>query len=334
MFGDSLYSLTATFALAIGDAPAATLLNLPLGGGGRVFKNEHSRALPTDRVFGLYHHFQNALESSSPTNSFRPADANLDRYTFGFEKTFFDGVGSVELRMPFSSPVSLSTPGTNYQTQSVGDLVVTLKGLLYADENQAVSLGLGINTPTGSDLQVSLMNPLSTASVTIHNNATHLIPFIAYQAAPTEDFFFHSFLQIDTPTNANSVQIRTSGPSIGGGPPPVDPSIKDATLLFVDASLGYWLFRDPDAQWLTGLAGLLELHYTGSLNPVHVTPGRQLPVSFTANTNRIEVVNLTIGLHTQISRSTIIRAGYVTPLGNDEHRFFDSEVTLAVIFRM
>ena len=200
---------------------------------------------------------------------------------------------------------------------------------MYADETQLVALGLAVNAPTGSDLDVTLPN-FGNVNFTLYNDATHLVPFIAYQAAPTDEFFIHGFLQCDTPTNANSVQIRKPTAPVGQIE---NRKLTDQTLLFADVSFGYWLFRDPEANWLTGLAGLLELHYTTALNRADVTSDSTGLVSFGNNTGRFDVLNLTIGLHTELTRSTIIRAGYVTPLRDDDHRFFDNEVTIAVLFR-
>lgn len=335
MVGDSFLPLTATIRSGMSDGQTTSVeqttsvLDLPLAGGSRRFKNEHSRAMPTDRVFGTYHHFQNALEANSLTPGVQSTDANVDRFTLGIEKTFFEGNASVELRLPLSVPVSLTTPDTLYRTDTVGDLVVTLKGLLYSDESQAVALGLAINTPTGSDLDVTLPNSVAGgANFTLNNNALHLIPFLAYQAAPTEDFFVNTFLQLDTPTNANSVQVRNPGAQAVE-----NLKVTDQTLMYIDTSFGYWLFRDPEAEFLTGLAGLIELHYTTALNSADVVADRDQIVTFGANSGSLDALNLTIALHTEIARSTIIRAGYVTPLRDGNHRFFDSEFTIAVIFR-
>lgn len=329
MFGDSFGSISAQVRLT-GTATNATgrnFVDLPIAGGSRQFKNEHSRALPTDRVFGLYHHFQNALESTSSNGSFRPANANIDRFTVGFEKTFFEGNASLEMRMPFSAPVSLSTPGSNYEMQSVGDLVVTLKGLLYSDESQAFAVGLAVGAPTGSDVDVNLPNS-GPSSFTLYNDATHLIPFIAYQAAPTEDFFFNGFLQFDTPTNANSAQVRGPGPTVS------NLSVTNQTLMFADASFGYWWYRDPENEGLSGLASVLELHYTTAVNDADIVADRSQIVTFGANTGHFDVVNLTLGLQANVGSSAIIRAGYVTPLRSSPHRFFDNEISVAVIFRL
>lgn len=328
MFGDSFIPLNATITIGTPTAGQPKgVLDLPLAGGSRRFKNEHARALPTDRVFGTYHHFHNALEANALTPGFRSTDANVDRFTLGFEKTFAEGNASVELRLPMSVPVSLSSPDALYRTDTVGDLVVTLKGLLYSDESQAFALGLAINTPTGNDLNVSLPNSgAGGTNLTLDNNALHLIPFLAYQAAPTDDFFFNGFLQFDSPTNSNSAQVRNNAA--------VDNlKITDQTLMYVDTSFGYWLFRDPEAEFLTGLAGLLELHYTTALTSADVAADRNNVVTFGSNAGSLDAINMTFALHTEIARNTIIRAGYVTPLRDGNHRFFDSEFTIAVIFR-
>ena len=329
MFGDSFGSVTAQIQImdmAVGKA--INIVDLPIAGGSRQFKNEFSRAMPTDRVFGLYHHFQNALESSSSNGSFRPSNANIDRFTAGFEKTFFEGNASVEMRMPFSSPVSLASPASNYQMQSVGDLIVTLKGMVYSDESQAVALGLAVAAPTGSDLNVNVPQSVAgPANFTFYNNATHLIPFIAYQAAPTEEFFFNGFLQFDTPTNANTVQVRSPGGAVD------NLSVTNQTLMFVDTSFGSWWYRDPEAEFLSGLASVFELHYTTAVTNAEIVADKARIVTFGANAGHFDVLNLTLGLQANIARSMSIRAGYVTPLRSSPHRFFDNELAVSVVYR-
>ncbi len=97
----------------------------------------------------------------------------------------------MELRLPMSVPVSLSSPDALYRTDTVGDLVVTLKGLLYSDESQAFALGLAINTPTGNDLNVSLPNSgTDGTNLTLDNNALHLIPFLALPSRSDGRFLF------------------------------------------------------------------------------------------------------------------------------------------------
>ncbi len=135
----------------------------------------------------------------------------------------------------------LATQVATSSTNAVGDLVVTLKGQLYSDESQAVAIGLAINTPTGNNLCVSLPNSGDGgAELAVSNNVVQLIPFLAYQAAPTDDFFFNSFRQFDAPANDNSVQVRNLGPNT------VDHrKLTVQSLLYLDSSFGYWLFATP-----------------------------------------------------------------------------------------
>lgn len=326
MFGDSFGSLSGITFTTVTDSGDVTsrsapgAIRLPKTGGARVFKNEQSRALPTDRVFGLYHHFENALQLEN-------ADANVDVYTLGVEKTFLEGNTSIELRMPLNNPVGLSSgaTGQSFQTHAAGDLIVTFKALLYSDDSQGVSLGLAVNTPTGSDLTVHNRDDNGDSTFTLKNDATHLIPFIAYQAAPNDDLFFNGFLQFDTPTNANTVDARF-------GSNRTVTSVRDQTLMYVDASFGYWLFRDEESEFLTGLAGLLELHYTTALNRADNVDLDF--VHFGEGSGRFNVFNLTTGVQANIGRSTMVRAAFVAPLRNDPNRFFDSEVSLAIVFRL
>jgi len=55
-------------------------------------------------------------------------------------------------------------------------------------------------------------------------------------------------------------------------------------------------------------------------------------VTFVTNTGSFDTFNLTSGSHTKFAHSTIIHAGYVTPLRDGNHRFFDNEFNVAVIF--
>ena len=330
MFGDSRVPLTARIQNANRNEFD---VNLPFGGGSHRFKNEHGQALPTDRVFGLYHHFENAINVTPLEPGTSSASRDLDRFTLGFEKTFLDGNASVELRLPMSSTVGVSTPDIVYRSETVGDLVVTLKGLLYADDEQAWSMGLAVVTPTGRDVTVvSPTSGASGASLKLENDAAHFVPFIAFQATPTDDFFIHSYLQLDTPTNPYSAQsVVTTGPT---SPSSVrNFRVTDQTLLYADIALGHWWFRDAEAQFLSGLASLLELHYTTALTSPDQVSLKDNFVSFGSQSSGNDVVNLTIGLHAEFARSTSLRVGYVTPLRNDNHRYFDNEITVALVYR-
>ncbi len=292
--------------------------DLPLGGGMRRFKNEHARALPTDRVFFLYNHFHNALrfqtQNSSTTDS-------VDQFTFGFERKSDDDQWSFELRMPFSGDADLSGDGVSVQSNGVGNLVGTLKRLLYSDPTFAAAVGLAVVVPTGSDSSVTFRN--SNARIDFENESVHLLPYIALQSSPDDNWFFHAFCQVDIAANENEVSL------VGNGFTDSD-SLADQTLLYLDGSAGYWWYQSTDDSGLTGLASVVELHYTTTLNDADTA---NLNGAIIGNIeNRYDVLNLTAGVHSEWSGNTAIRVAVVVPLDRDE-RFFDSETQVSVIRR-
>ena len=292
--------------------------DLPLGGGMRRFKNEHARALPTDRVFFLYNHFHNALDIRGNGQA---ATDSVDQFTFGFEKTSSDGQWSFELRMPFSGEADLSAAGVNVQSDGVGNLVATLKRLLYSDSTVAAAFGLAVVAPTGSDASVTFAG--SNDRLDFRNESTHLLPYLAIQMTPDDNWFFHAFCQVDVAANSNTVSITSNGVEESH-------SLADQTLLYLDGSLGYWWYQATDDEGLTGLASVVELHYTTTLNDAD---SANLNSAFIGNfENRYDVLNLTAGIHSEWNVNTAVRVAVVVPLDRDE-RFFDSETQVSVIRR-
>ncbi|HTN73852.1 MAG TPA: hypothetical protein VL096_01345 [Pirellulaceae bacterium] len=124
------------------------------GGSRRVKIGENNKALPSDRVYFMYNHFENALsiqeQSLVPPGPNVINQAPIDRYTFGVEKMFFDDLWSCEIRMPFNSSFSAQTENFGVGGGNVGNLAVILKNLLYVDESTSVAAGIGFDMPTGS----------------------------------------------------------------------------------------------------------------------------------------------------------------------------------------
>jgi len=321
IFGDSFIPLSAN--IDVGGLTGLTTLNnaetdLPLGGGMRRFKNEHARALPTDRVFFLYNHFHNALDLSANN---RTTTDSVDQFTFGFEKTSDDSLWSFELRMPFSGEADLSAGGVNVQSNGVGNFVGTLKRLLYSDSTFAAAFGLAVVAPTGSDATVSFAG--SNSRIEFKNDAVHLLPYLALQSSPDENWFFHAFAQVDIAANENKINVQGIGFSESD-------SLADQTLLYLDASAGYWWYRTANDSGLTGLASVVELHYTTTLNDADTA---NLSGAFIGNfENRYDVLNLTAGVHSEWSGNTAVRVAVVVPLDRNQ-RFFDSETQVSVIRR-
>jgi hypothetical protein len=338
MFGD-LGGATSTFTASNISSVGGTKLTtgtftLPIAGGGsRVGKiSENDSPIPRDRIFFSYNHFQNVFQISetpqAPPGPTLIRQEPIDRYTLGFEKTFFDGWTSVEVRMPFVGGIDtqLQTVGFS-STGNIGNLTVVLKSLLYMDSATAVGAGVAIETPTGTDT----FTRINTTRLQFRNDAAHLLPYIGFVWSPGDPrwgwgngLFLSGFAQIDVNANGNRVDlvdrnnmtVRTVG------------TLTDQNLGFLDLAAGYWLYRDPDAPRLTGLAAVTELHYTTTLQDIDRLNGAVQGTAFALNStgNRFDVLNGTIGVQALLYDASSLRVAGVFPLGNEDRRLFDSEV--------
>jgi hypothetical protein len=302
--------------------------DLPLAAGCRRAKvGENNNALPQDRVYFLYNHFQNALDEDLSQFIVGPAQRifSVDRYTLGVEKTFCNGCWSVELRMPLAGETDFATPGFAISGGQVGNLAVIVKRLIYKSDTMAACVGLGIDTPTGSDVAGNVL----VTDFTVHNDAVHLLPYVGLLHKPSERFFWQGFLQLDVAANGNRIDFsdQFNGTGTFG-------TLKDQGLLYADLSAGYWLYHNPCARALTGFAPLVELHYTTALQDADFVTGRgyvtRSQFSFGNIANHVDMVNCTVGLHAEFASHTLCRVGGVFPLRSGDNRSFDSEVQVQV----
>jgi hypothetical protein len=156
------------------------------------------------------------------------------------------------------------------------------------------------------------------------------LPFAGFVSAPSDRIFYQGFAQLDIGANGNRIdyQNRVDGSGQLG-------VLNEQNLLYLDLSGGYWLYRNPCARGLTGLASLLEIHYTTTLQDTDAVE-RDIylynPLRFTFNNpaNRVDVVDLTVGLHAEFANHTLCRVGGVIPLSSGDNRSFDSEVQVQV----
>lgn len=324
MFGDSL-TPTARLVIVPNSLPPVAV-DVPLAGGGRRAKiSENEKALPMDRMFFMYNHFADAY--SADPNLLTPGSQNydLDRYTLGVEKTFFDGRTSLQARMPLSSRFVFNDGFTEVMGGEVGNLAITLKALLFEDDDEtlAVGGGLTIDTPTGSDVDVQFAGN----RYYIENGAVHLMPFLTALIHPDDNWFVQTSLQVDAAASGNPVividgQRRTNRVGI----------LTDQTLLYADLSVGRWLYRNDESDYFRGLAGVVELHYTTSMQD---TDEVRFPTFANLNTlsnpgNRFDFLNFTVGVHLQLDELTNVRVGGVFPLRDGFDRPFESEVQVSV----
>ena len=326
MFGDSQL-LIRTFQVdgSNGNQPVLASFASNAVGARKVAENE--KVLPMDRVFASYNEFHGVSAPLGPPNS-PPGGAQFGRSTLGFEKTFLDGTWSAEARIAASSSPEMSLNGVQYDGGTPANLTFYLKNLLYADDEVALGAGLGLGVPMSSDVVLSTPN-----NVLVYREETlHLMPYVGFLAMPTDDWFFGGFAQLDFSTGQN--QLSALRP---GGAGQALASVEDQHLLFLDLSIGRWLYRDEGARVLTGLAAVTELHYITTLNDADTATalGPAGPLgptglyTLSSVANRIDVLNLTAGVQFQLGALSNLRVAGVAPLTGDFDRLFDSEIQVS-----
>jgi len=290
-------------------------VNLPAagtGGVGRAKLAEGGSPLPRNRVFFDYGHFQNVPYS--------PAGLTLDRYTFGFEKTFLDELASIEARFPFASGVDadVTTTGTaitNGGDTEFGDISLYLKTLLWEGCHYALSGGLGIVFPSADDITVSF--PSGVELLRIDNEAVYLQPFLGFVTAHNR-LFTQGFVQWDFDATGNSVNLNTNGTGLEFAG-----KLSDANHVFLDLGVGYWLYRN-DCQcdaWLTGVAPVFEVHYTGEISDGEVISAGTLSVGDFGG--ELNMVNYVAGVTFVSGCGGNLSLAYTASLRDDDQQYDD-----------
>jgi hypothetical protein len=310
--------------------------------------------MPQDRLIFNYDYFNNV--------PLAPGGINVNRFSAGFEKTFFDGNFSVELLVPFATTLDNNINAsydeglgtTNLNAVELGNVLIWTKGLVYKNETCAISAGLGIEVPTAPDTTVNIVSPPadggSTALYEIRNRSAHLLPFIGSVWTPTSKFFVQQFLQFDIDTVGNKV-LENDGndlsPNYGDLVP--DGRLHAAPFAYYDLSLGYWLFHDQpcSGRFLTGLATIFEVHYNQALarsnsvtidssafdTPVNgweaIGPSQYVTPSGSVLLGGDPIfssVNLTTGVTAEIADNATLSVGYTFPLSGGLGREFSNQL--------
>jgi hypothetical protein len=290
----------------------------PGGGGtvGRVKIAENNSPLPRDRVFHNFSYFDNV--------PLLPSGVNVSRFVPGFEKTFFGGIASVEMRFPFAATldnVIVSDGATDTNNVEFGNIGIPLKVLIYQNPNVAFSAGMQISLPTADDTVVQMAD--GTELIRIENDSVHLMPFVGLLLTPNDRLFTQAFVQVDADTRGSFV----TAPGFAAGFNPIG-RLDDVTFLFVDVGVGYWLHRNNAGSGLTGLAPTLEVHWNSSLGDAPFLQSG--PLAITSPGGDTDIVNLVLGTMLEWNQNTTLTLGYATPLTSGWDQEFDGE--LRVIF--
>ncbi len=325
-FGSSLRGATAPEMMGdfFGGAPSVfdrgpTTFSVPVPTTsftlGRMKQAENNTPVPTDRIFFNYSLFTDVPLATAPIT--------VNRFAPGFEKTFLDGLASVELRLPFGTTLDndiLANGLSSNNDFQFGNLFMAVKGVLIERENWLLTAGTSITAPTADD--ISVIDPANgLAFLRIDNEATHVMPFLGGSFVPNDRFFAQWILQCDVDVNGNSVTLINGSVESNLG------TAQDYTLLYTDISAGYWLYRSQcrcDDRLITGIATTVELHHNRSLNDADVVADANNRLVSTLP--EFDVLNTQLGLIFNIRDRSRLAIGYATPMGNNNDRMFDNEL--------
>ena len=171
----------------------------------------------------------NVVTTTFPTSPIVTAD--LHREVFGFEKTFFGGDASVELRLPL---LQQHSDIDAFRARDLGDLTVLGKWALINNRQtgNVFTVGFAVTAPTGPTIE--------TIDGNIHS--TWLQPWFGY-IWNAERVYLHAFHSIVVPTDS-----------------------RDVTMFFNDVGLNFWLYRTDVERPLRYIVPMIEAHVTTPLN--------------------------------------------------------------------
>jgi hypothetical protein len=275
--GQPLPAALVSGLLANARIPAGGASVLPLL---KIVENES--AAPQDRWYTTYNYYNDVDRRLNPA----PAQENVHREIFGFEKTFLDGNASIGLRLPFYQEYGDDVGNRGL----VGDLSVILKyAFLYNREcGNVLSGGLVVTAPTGADFQ-----PSGFGAPVIHD--TLLQPYVSGIYCFNRDFYAQAFSSVVVPTDS-----------------------RDATLLDNDLGVGYFAYRNcGSGRWLTAVVPTVEVHVT---TPLNHRGALTEPVGVS------DLVDITLGTTLEFSSRAALTIGAAIPVVGPRPFDFEAEV--------
>ncbi len=286
--------------------PITGTLPIPAGGVAvRRFKmSENNSPMPRDRFIFNYNYFDNVIGGIG----------NVNRYAFGFERTFHEGSSSIQVLFPFAGTLDADqvAGGTIAKNTQFGDIPIIFKTILAEREEYVLAAGLGVTVPTGEDARV--FNTSGNKIIHVSHASVHLLPYIALLRGYDSGWYWQSFLQLDVDTNGNKVQADLQGVNLQ----PVG-VLQEQTLLFADLGVGYRFTELSDDNPIA-VAATAEVHYASPLQDSDSIKAGALDIRNLVN--RFDVVNLTLGMIFRTNSNFSIRPAMVIPLSDDQ---FDYE---------
>ena len=283
---------------------------------------ENTSPLPQDRFFFNYSFFD--------STRLYPGNVDVHRFTPGFEKTFWCGNASFEMRFPMAATINSSInmegiPDTsNYE---FGNIAFTPKVLLCRSCCGAVSMGMTVTVPTADDVVVVMDNGMPVARV--QNEATHLMPFVGFLYTPNPCWFAQGFLQYDVAANGNTALVDADGSGLQHVG-----ELNDTAFQYLDIGIGRWLYRSCQSmccERLRSVALTSEIHWNKSLQDGDYIEDTDPFYAYRIGNvaTNVDIWDLTVGLHVRLCDTTV-SAAYIIPLNDGRDKPFDGEFRLIV----
>lgn len=296
---------------------------------GFVKLTENMSPIPRDRVYMNYSYFRNA--------NFWGERADVNRFMPGFEKTFYDGWTSIEVRTPFAATldniqdITFRDNGaaglSEYRDVQFGNMSVIFKTLLFERDTWALTGGVQVMLPTANNTYVfgqTAATDESIQQVFVANESVHVMPFVGGIWAPNDRFFNQILFQIETDVNGNLAYVNTlQDPTLRGRALTQAGRAYYPTFMYLSFGTGYWLYKNDRARF-TGFSPIMELHVNQAFEDFE-------PICFQGyqlgqNPGVVSVTNALIGCNFEWGRRSTLTFAYVTPLGGGVDRFFDGEL--------
>jgi hypothetical protein len=322
MIGD-FFGAGFAYGIPAPPSPLSEGATVAIAGGDRIMKfAENNSPLPMNRFYFNYNNFNNAVVDVNGQSQ----DAN--RFTFGMERTFWDGWASFDLRVPFLASIDAQQTVGEQDTMAAefGNIGLALKVLALQRGPWAVGGGLGVIFPTAADSEV--LDSSGETAIDVSNDAYYLQPFIGVYCRPNNRFFTQMITAVNF--DVTGTYVNVSNPNFFGDVGA--DRVYAQSLLFLDYSAGYWLYQSKRCDnIITGFAPMIELHYTSTLQELDVPNIGSSSDVFERDFRR-DALNMTGGLLFQMGSQTSLRVAGVAPLRNDG-LMFDSEFGLQLIRR-
>jgi hypothetical protein len=294
---------------------------------------ENSSPIPRDRVYFNYSYFKGA--------NITPGRADVNRFTPGFEKTFFDQWTSIEIRTPFAgtlSNVQTVESGacgglSEYRDIEFGNMSVIFKSFLMQRETWGISAGMQVLLPTAESVFVNGTNqngqPLNL--VYVENQSVHTMPFVGAIWAPNDRWFNQFMLEMDVDSNGSPAYVNsTLDQSLSGKQLTSAGRVLYPTFMYLSFSSGYWVYQG-NGPGLTGFSPIMEVHVNQAM--YEFRPINAYGYSLGNDQGILSVTNGLVGCNFEWNRRSTVTFAYVTPLGGGLDRFFDGELRAFVNWR-